>query len=206
MTLPHDKKEIKLKEMKRPLIQTEITETQVPGSPERNRLKMLLHPRTVHGGPESKGKRKTKRPFVEGAPLHVVLSSDRAKGTWSLSARKNRARISSMIHVYAARFKVRLYRMRIDPRQIQLLVKASERKHLADFLRVLAGRVAIHVTGAKKAVRRTGKFWSALCWSKIINWGREFFRVGAGIFSKNVPKKNEESDEPLHLSLEEGLP
>ena len=82
-----------------------------------------------------------------------------------------------MIYVYAERFKVRVYRAANKGEQLHLLVKAKNRKQLADFLRVLAGRVAVTVTGAKKGLKRIGKFWDYLTWSRLVNWGQDFFQV-----------------------------
>ncbi|NDG85857.1 MAG: hypothetical protein EBX52_12590 [Proteobacteria bacterium] len=144
------------------------------GSRARSTLRENFHPRLVHGGPSSRGKRKTRRPFQEKAPLHLVLSSDRARGRWALSHRKNHARVQAMAYTFAARFKVKLHAVRVAGGRIHLLAKAADRKNLADFLRVLAGRVAVVVTGAKKGVKRIGKFWNELCWSKLLNWGRDF--------------------------------
>ena len=88
-----------------------------------------------------------------------------------------------MIYTYAERFRVRVYRARVEGGEIQLLVKARDRKGLADFLRVLAGRVATTVSGAKKKVKRIGKFWNELCWSRLIRWGFEFNRVRQQVMS-----------------------
>ena len=144
------------------------------GSKVRSRLRSGLEPRVVHGGPSSRGKRKTRRPFQEKAPLHLVLSSDRARGRWALSHRRNQARVRAMIYTFAARFKIRIHGARVSGGRIHLLVKAEDRKNLADFLRVLAGRVAVVVSGAKKGLKRIGRFWNELCWSRLLNWGREF--------------------------------
>lgn len=158
-------------------IQTNFSETLPVGSPARAKLRAQINPRLTHGGAPSLRKRKTERPFSPGAPVHLVLSSKRARGTWSLSHRKNRARVNAMIYVYAKRFKVRVYRANNVGHQIQLLVKATEKKNLADFLRVLAGRIAVVVTGAQKHVKRIGRFWDYLYWSKLIRFGAEFFQV-----------------------------
>jgi hypothetical protein len=82
-----------------------------------------------------------------------------------------------MIYTYAERFKVRVHQSRIEGGRLHLLVRSKERKNLADFLRVLAGRVAVVVSGAKKGQKRIGKFWNELCWSKLLNWGRDFHEV-----------------------------
>jgi REP element-mobilizing transposase RayT len=147
------------------------------GSIERAELNATFTPRTSHGGMRAKGKRKTSRPFFAKTPLHLVLKSDRAKGEWSLLHRKHKSKITSMIYVYAKRFKVRVINSANVGNHLHLLVKAEEKKNLADFLRVLAGRIAVTVTGARKYVKRIGKFWSNLYWSRLINWGRDFFHT-----------------------------
>jgi hypothetical protein len=162
---------------KTPKLQTNFSETLQVGSPARAKLRAQINPRVTHGGIPSLRKRKTLRPFSPSAPVHLVLSSKRARGTWSLSHRKNRARVNAMIYVYAKRFKVRVYRATNLGHQIQLLVKATEKKNLADFLRVLAGRIAVVVSGAQKHIKRIGRFWDYLYWSKLINFGAEFFHV-----------------------------
>lgn len=79
-----------------------------------------------------------------------------------------------MIYSYGERYQVRVFRSLVTGNEIHLLLKASFRKGLADFLRVLAGRVAISVSGAAKGIKKIGKFWNELCWSRILNWGAEF--------------------------------
>ena len=157
--------------------QTNFSETLPVGSAARAKLRAQINPRLTHGGVPSLRKRKTERPFSPGAPVLLVLSSKRARGAWSLSHRKNRARVNAMIYVYAKRFKVRVYRATNVGHQIQLLVKATEKKNLADYLRVLAGRIAVVVSGAQKHVKRIGRFWDYLYWSKLIHFGAEFFQV-----------------------------
>jgi hypothetical protein len=150
------------------------------GSNERSQLNQQLYPRTRHGGQLSVGRRKTPRPFSPKAPTHLVLRSKRAKGLWSMQHRQHRSKITSMIYVYAARFKVHVYRATNVGDQLHLLVKSDERKNLADFLRVLAGRIAVTVSGARRGVKRIGKFWDYLCWSRLVNWGKDFFQVRRG--------------------------
>jgi hypothetical protein len=81
---------------------------------------------------------------------------------------------------------VRVFLARVRKNGIELLVKAHDRKDLADFFRVLAGRVAIGVTGAKKGVRKIGKFWNELCFSKLLNWGAEFHALRNQLLSPSA--------------------
>ena len=141
---------------KQPLLHTTLPLS----SKERSKLRATLLPRVRHGGQSSIKRRKTTRPFATNVPIHLVLKSKRAKGLWSLLHRKNKARVQVSIYQYAERFKIKVYSAANVGNHLHLLVKAYDRKNLADFLRVLAGRIAVTVTGAYKGVKRIGKFWS----------------------------------------------
>jgi hypothetical protein len=178
------------------------------GSPERSHLKQSLHPRVVHGGQGSLNKRKTARPFSPKAAVHVVIQSQQATGKLSLLHRKHAAQISKKIYGYADRYKIKVFRFSNTGTQIHLLVKAGERKQLADFLRVFCGRVACLVTGAKKGVYALDpgskpswhkrKFWDSLTWSKLIPWGSEFSKVRDDLVKLlQVCSKSSGSDTPL---------
>ena len=176
--------------------QAKLSESLPIGSKERSRIKSAVEGRIAHGGEDSVGKRKTTRPYSPKAPTHIVLKSNRARGTWSLRHRKNQAKITAMIYVYARRFKVHVYRASNTGSELQLLVKSSDRKALADYLRVLAGRIAVTVSGAQNGVKRIGTFWNHLCWSRLVKWGHEFHRVqrlvvACGLNSDPQNKKRE---------------
>ena len=156
------------------------------GSKERAHVKARLQPRSVHGGYESRGKRKSSRPFSPKAPMHIVLKSARAKGVWSMKHRKNQSRITSMVYVYAYRFRVHVYRFANVGNHLHLLVKAKDRKDLADYLRVLAGRIAVTISGARKYVKRVGKFWDDLCWSRLVAWKKDFHFVQRYIYANEL--------------------
>lgn len=81
------------------------------------------------------------------------------------------------IYHYASRFKVHVYQSAVVHNHIHLFLKAHDRKALADYLRVLAGRTAVTITGAYKGVKKIGKFWDYLCWSRLVNWGKDFYNV-----------------------------
>src|ERR1035437_3894419 len=113
--------------------QINLTDSLAPGK-DKSRLKANLQPRLTHGGREAKGKRKTTRPFTPKTSLHIVLKSKRANGAWSMKHRKNQSKITSMVYVYAARFRVHVYRFANVGDHLHLLVKADDRKDLADYL------------------------------------------------------------------------
>jgi REP element-mobilizing transposase RayT len=174
-----------MENIKTPFKQTLLPETLSIADPVRSKMTSQFNPRRTHGGVPSLQKRKTTRPFSPGAPIHLVLSSERAKATWSLLHRKNRAKVNAMIYVYAKRFQVKVYRAENIGNQLHLLIKAQEKKQLADYLRVLAGRVAVVVTGAQKLVKKIGRFWDYLYWSRLVNWGQDFFQTRKWVMSAN---------------------
>lgn len=190
--------------------QGKLSESLPIGSKERSQIKATVEGRIAHGGEDSVGKRKTTRPYSPKAPTHIVLKSNRARGRWSLRHRKNQAKITAMIYVYARRFKVQVFRAANTGNELQLLVKSSERKALADYLRVLAGRIAVTVSGAQKGVKRIGKFWNHLCWSRLVKWGHEFHRVqrmvvSCGLYSETENKKREPAQWADSLLLSRSL-
>ena len=166
--------------------QGKLFENLAPGSREKSKLRAQLEPRTIHGGVESRGKRKSARPFTPKTSVHLVLKSRRAKGLWSMRHRKHQSKITSMVYVYAARFRVHVYRFANVGDHLHLHVKAQDRKDLADFMRVLAGRVAVTVSGARKHIKRIGKFWDHLCWSRLVKGGRDFHFVDRYILANEV--------------------
>jgi len=166
--------------------QLNLAESLPLGSKERSRAKSRLEPRSAHGGFESRGKRKTERPFSPKAPMHIVLKSARAKGAGSMKHRKNQSKVTSMVYVYAYRFKVHVYRFANVGNHLHLLVRAKDRKDLADYLRVLAGRIAVTVSGARKYVKRIGKFWDHLCWSRLVKWKQDFHYVQRYIYANEL--------------------
>jgi hypothetical protein len=107
-------------------------------------------------------------------PLHLVLRSSRAKGSWSLHVHERKARL--LTHRLAARFHVRVYRLANSGNHLHLLVKAPTREASQNYLRALAGMLARAVTGARKG-RPVGKFWDHLAFSRVVAWGRDFLRT-----------------------------
>jgi hypothetical protein len=67
------------------------------------------------------------------------------------------------------------------------LVRARRREAFQAFLRSFSGIVARIVTGARRGLPlRGGPFWSALAWSRIVTWGREYGTVRHYIFRNQI--------------------
>ena len=95
--------------------------------------------RKVHGGVYSKGKRKTQRPFDSKKPLHLVMRSLRAKGSFSMSSPLNKHKVDSIIHEYAKQNGVTVYDYSNSGNHLHLSIKAPTRWQFQKYLRTIAG-------------------------------------------------------------------
>jgi len=139
--------------------------------------------RTEHGGAVRRGRRKLERPVSTRKPLHVVLSSHRARGPWSLQ-RHDRA-VRGALRQMARRFDIRVYDFANVGSHLHLLVRCRRRGAFQGFLRSFAGIVARRVTGAKRG-RPAGPFFDGLAWSRIVTWGRDYIGVRHYLFRNQI--------------------
>jgi hypothetical protein len=130
--------------------------------------------RTEHGGSLARGRRKTERPVSTRKPMHIVLSSSRARGAWDL--RRHRAAVQTALRAAARRNGIRVYEFANVGSHLHMLLRARRREAFQAFLRGFAGLVARRVTGAKKGSPR-GRFWSCVAWSRMVAWGRDYVGV-----------------------------
>jgi len=156
--------------------------------------------RTEHGGDFRQGRRKLERPVSVRRPMHVVLRSERARGGWSM--KKHQAKIREALRACVLRSGVRVYDFANVGSHLHLLVRARRRDAFQRFLRTFAGIVARIVTGARRGKPlRAGPFWSALAWSRVVAWGRDFWGVRHYVFRNRI----EATDGPgIRYALEHG--
>jgi REP element-mobilizing transposase RayT len=103
--------------------------------------------------------------------MHIVLRSERAKGKWSFL--RHRKGIDALVKKVADRFQVRVYRHANVGNHLHLLVQVRKKEDFSNFLRVLTQSVVFLVAGARKG-NPVGKFWSALAFSRIVDWGKDW--------------------------------
>jgi REP element-mobilizing transposase RayT len=139
--------------------------------------------RTAHGGAVRRGRRKLERPVSTRRPMHVVLSSERARGPWSL--RRHEHSVRDALRKMAHRFGVRVYDFANVGSHLHLLVRVRRRDAFQAFLRAFAGIVARRVTGAKRG-RPAGPFFSGLAWSRVVAWGRDYLGVRHYVFRNEI--------------------
>ena len=133
--------------------------------------------RSEHGGDLRKGLRKLWRPFDPKRPLHLTLRSQRARGHWSMLDPKHERRIKHLVYRFAEKNRVRVYKYANSGNHLHLLVQSKDPKDFQRFLKTIAGLIARVVTQARKGKPTKGRFWDALAWTRIVNWGRDFKRV-----------------------------
>ena len=121
----------------------------------------------------SLGKEKKARPIATKRPMHLIFRSSRAVGKWSFLHAKNQEKVEELLEKTARRFGVRVYRFANVGNHFHLLVQARQKRDLQNFLRVFAQGVVFLVTGAKKG-NPIGKFWDALAYSRIVEWGKDW--------------------------------
>jgi hypothetical protein len=134
--------------------------------------------RTEHGGEIRAGMRKLARPIDMHRPMHVVLRSSRARGAWYLRRPEIEAPLQRLMRDLVRRFNVRIYEFANAGTHLHLLARTKCREALQNFLRSFAGLAARVVTGARKG-RPVGRFWDLLAYSRVVQWGRDFFGVRA---------------------------
>jgi REP element-mobilizing transposase RayT len=84
--------------------------------------------------------------------------------------------VRHVIERFAAKNGVRIFKFANAGNHLHLVVQAKRQERFKSFLRTISGLIARLVTGARKA-KASGKFWDALAWSRIVNWGKDLARV-----------------------------
>jgi REP element-mobilizing transposase RayT len=157
---------------------------------------------TEHGGTVRRSRRKTERPVSTRFPMHVVLHSQRAYGSWSL--RRHERGVRQALAACARRNGVKVHGFANVGSHLHLLVRARRREAFQGFLRSFAGIVARTVTGARKRNPLAGgRFWSALAWSRVVYWGRDYRSVRHYIFRNQIEATE---GKLVRVALERGPP
>jgi REP element-mobilizing transposase RayT len=106
-----------------------------------------------------------------------VLRSSRACGPWSLRRKSNETAVAEEVEKAARRFDVKIHERATVGTHVHLLVRARQRESLQHFLRVIGGRIAQRVTGARKGRPCPEGFWDEIAYSRLLTWGPDFQNV-----------------------------
>ena len=151
---------------------------------KNHQLQLLAKSAFEHGGSIRKGKRKIARPICTKRAMHVVLRAKRAKGRWSMLNNRCRGLVNLIALELAEKHGVKIYGFENVGNHIHILLKTRTRRGLQNFLRIFTQKIMFLVTGARKGSPQ-GKFWDALAYSRIVEWGNSYLRVKK-YFAKNL--------------------
>lgn len=139
----------------------------------------------VFGGTLLKGNAKIKRPLSKSEPIHLVLKSEKAIGTFSMLNKHNISQVDRIVRKNARRFDIRIYQFVNVGNHLHLVIRIQDRHCYAKFIRTITGLIARHVTKKERGPenrkyrelvksRSKGGFWVARPFSRLISWGRDF--------------------------------
>lgn len=143
--------------------------------------------RTIYGGCDSRGHRKLERPLSTRKPMHLLLKSDKAKGTLSLRAAKNRIYIRELLKEKAQKFGVRIHEQINMGNHLHLKLSITSRELFQKFLKAITAMIARFVTGARKG-KRFGRFWQGLAFTRVLQTTKEELYL-RGYFQANALEK-----------------
>ncbi len=136
----------------------------------------------------NQGRRKAARPFSHRLPIHVIFKSSRAKGRWSLQTHDEK--VEKLLTRYSKLYGVHIFYHANVGNHLHLLLKMRSKSYsqakalFQAFLRRFSGELAFQIMGAKKGEPK-GRFWDAIPFTRLINWGRDFATAKTYLF-KNL--------------------
>jgi hypothetical protein len=134
--------------------------------------------------------------------MHLVLHSQRAHGDWSLH--RHARSVRDALGACAQRNGIKLHGFANVGSHLHIVVRARRRDSFQAFLRSFAGIVARKVTGSRKGrPLGGGRFWTALAWSRVVHWGREYWTVRHYIFRNEIEATDGKG---VRRALERGPP
>ena len=140
--------------------------------PEFDRLR-----RKDFGGILITGNAREQRPLSTKRPLHLVMRSSLARGERSfLSPRRSKA-VRELIYRSGKKQGVKIYRFANSGNHLHLIVLPSSRGAYFRFIRSISGRLARLVLGAERGRAQGIKFWDALPFTRVLEWGRDYLRT-----------------------------
>ncbi len=138
--------------------------------------KRLYKERLEHGGDQTKGKRKLRRPLATKRWMHLVLKSKAAKGELSMLSPRHVKKVDVIIRDKARKFKIELKEFVNMGNHIHFQFRIKSREKFQAFLRAITCLIARLVTGAKRGFK-FGKFWDGLAFTRIVTSMNDLVRL-----------------------------
>jgi REP element-mobilizing transposase RayT len=121
-----------------------------------------------------KSNAKSARPLSTKHAVHVVLSSSKATGEWSLRSLKNQKIVERVLKRLAKLYGIKIYEFGNVGNHVHILIKLPHRKVFSPFIRALSGTIALKATGSNKLSKLKNKFWDQRPWTRIVALKRNY--------------------------------
>ncbi len=114
--------------------------------------------------------RKKPRPFDKRKSIHLILRSPQLSGARSLLKSNRRTWIETLILQKVQKYQAKLYRLSVNSNHIHLLMRFEDARGQSDFLRDLAGCLALKI---RKTFRmgKENKIWEGRPFSRLVSRG-----------------------------------
>ena len=122
-----------------------------------------------------KAKHRTSRPVSTKSPMHLVLKSSQAKGSWSFLHKENQKILRLLIAQQCRKYGVKLLQYANGGNHLHLLVKFPSRQVYLRFIRSMTCAIAMKVTKVNKfsydnkQLSKKLKFWDYRPFSTVVD-------------------------------------
>lgn len=128
-----------------------------------------LHLRKQFGGALLKNSHaKTARPLSLKRAMHVVLSSESARGDWAFEKNKNKKIIETVLKTQGRKYGISIREIACAEENLHVLIRLRKRRSFAPFIRAVSGMLALMITGAGKTRKLKKKFWDQRPWTRVL--------------------------------------
>ena len=105
--------------------------------------------RISHGGEDSLGLRKIRRPLDRKRPVHLCMKASCARGHLTMLG-INRVKIAQIVNTWSRRFHVTLHGFENVGNHLHFILSFKVEEGFQNFLRTISALIAREVTGARR--------------------------------------------------------
>ncbi len=130
-------------------------------------------PGITFGGSYLKGNPKGKRPLDSKLPIHVVLRAEKSL----MRLPKTFGVVHEALALAAKRHGVKIYRKANVGNHLHLLIRVSNRRHWAGFIRSVSGHIALAVRKSL-GLKSAAGFWKYRPFTRLVSgWKKAFLHI-----------------------------
>lgn len=115
------------------------------------------------GGPLlRKAKHRTSRPITSKSPMHLVLKSSKAKGSWSFLHVHHQKKLRLMILQYGRKYRIKIRELSFANEVIHMLIAIRSKNDYLKFIRTITCAIAMKISKMNRLSHRDKKTKSKL--------------------------------------------